>query len=57
VGPLSTVSGLESTLPLWELVLCPVQGIQWLFWLLHDELFSFLLLSYLGVQFNVSFGI
>jgi hypothetical protein len=38
-GTSSTASALESTLPLSEPVFFLVQGVQWMFWVVHDELF------------------
>jgi hypothetical protein len=39
VGSSSTACALESPLPVSEPVLFLVQGVQWLLWLVHDELF------------------
>jgi hypothetical protein len=57
VGFLSTSSGLESTLPLSELVPFLVQEIQLLLWLVHKELFIFFLFPFfhLGLQVDDSF--
>lgn len=50
MGSLSTVSGLESTLPLLELLLFPVQPISGILTASYDELYFFSPLFYFGFQ-------
>jgi hypothetical protein len=52
VGSQRTASVLESTLPLFEPMFFCIQGIQWLLWLFHNNVFFF----YLSLQFTVSFA-